>query len=122
MGRSGSATGDSVTRAGRAQVVHESERTRVTRLFTPDGSMIRKEPRGPGAERLLRHEMDICDRLSGVGGVPHTAQVQLYPGSILFEDVHGASLADVPAPLEVGELTRLAIGLARVVADMHARG
>ena len=47
---------------------------------------------------------------------------QLYPGSILFEDVHGVSLADVPTPLEIGELTRLALGLARVVADMHGRG
>ena len=122
MGRSGTATDDSVTRAVRTQVVHESERTRVTRLFTQDGSMIRKEPRGPGAEKRLRHEMEICDRLSGVGGVSHTARAQLYPGSILFADVHGVPLADVPTPLEIGELTRLALALARVVADMHGRG
>ena len=32
----------------RAEVVHESERTRVSRLFLPGGTVIRKEPLGPG--------------------------------------------------------------------------
>ena len=35
----------------RAEVVHESARTRVIRLFLPGGTVIRKEPLGPEAER-----------------------------------------------------------------------
>jgi len=34
----------------RAEVVHESERTRVTRLFFPGRTVIRKEPLGPDGE------------------------------------------------------------------------
>jgi hypothetical protein len=48
---------------GRAEIVHESERTRVTRLFFPGGTVIRKEPLGPGAERRLRHERAILERV-----------------------------------------------------------
>ncbi len=34
----------------RAEIVHCSERTRVTRLFLPGRAVIRKEPLGPDAE------------------------------------------------------------------------
>ena len=37
----------------RAEVVHESARTRVSRLFLPGGTVIRKEPLGPDAERRV---------------------------------------------------------------------
>ena len=50
----------------RAEVVHESERTRVTRLFLAERAVIRKEPLGPDAERRLRHEAAILDRLRTV--------------------------------------------------------
>ena len=50
----------------RAEVVHESERTRVTRLFLPEGAVIRKEPLGPGTERRLGHEAAVLGRLLGV--------------------------------------------------------
>ncbi len=33
----------------RTEIVHESERTRVTRLVLADGTVIRKEPLGPDA-------------------------------------------------------------------------
>jgi hypothetical protein len=41
----------------RAEVVHSSERTRITRLFFPGRAVIRKEPLGPDAERRVRHEV-----------------------------------------------------------------
>ena len=50
----------------RAEIVHESERTRVTRLFLPGRTVIRKEPLGPDAERRLRHEVAMLERLRGV--------------------------------------------------------
>ena len=53
----------------RAEVVHESERTRVTRLFLSGRTVIRKQPLGPDAERRIRHETSILERLRGVAGV-----------------------------------------------------
>jgi serine/threonine protein kinase len=40
----------------RAEVLHESETMRVTRLFLPGRTVIRKEPLEPDAQRRLRHE------------------------------------------------------------------
>ena len=51
------------------EVLHESERTRVTRLFLPGGTVIRKQPLGAGAPRRLRHELGMLGRLRGVLGV-----------------------------------------------------
>jgi hypothetical protein len=53
----------------RAEVVHESGRTRITRLFLPGRTVIRKEPVGPGAARRLAHEAAMLERLRGVEGV-----------------------------------------------------
>ena len=36
----------------RVEVVHQSEHTRVSRLFLPEGTVICKEPLGPDAERI----------------------------------------------------------------------
>jgi hypothetical protein len=52
----------------RAKVVHESERTRVTRLFAAGRSAIRKEPLGADAERRLRHEVAMLEQLNGLAG------------------------------------------------------
>jgi hypothetical protein len=54
----------------RAETVHESERTRITRIFLPGRTVIRKEPLGPDAERRLRHEAAMLERLRGVKGWP----------------------------------------------------
>jgi hypothetical protein len=48
--------------------VHSSERTRITRLFLPGRTVIRKEPLGPDAERRVFHEAAILERLLGVAG------------------------------------------------------
>ena len=106
----------------RAEVVHESARSRVTRLFLPEGTVIRKEPLGLDADRWLRHEAAILGRLRGIKGVAQLAQARRYPGSIILADAGGASLAGAATPLAAGELAGLALGLARAVAGMHRAG
>ena len=105
----------------RAELVHQSDRTRVTRLFLPGRTVIRKEPLGPDAERRLRHETAMLERLRGVEGVAQLAEAP-YPGSVVLADVGGASLAGLAKPLAVDDLIGLAAGLARAVAGMHRRG
>ena len=106
----------------RAEAVHESARTRVTRLFLREGTVIRKEPLGPDADRRLRHETAILERLRGIEGVAQLAQAPRYPGSIVLADAGGASLAGVATPLAASELAGLGLGLARAVAGMHRAG
>jgi signal transduction histidine kinase len=106
----------------RAEVVHHSERTRVTRLFLPEGTVICKEPLGPDAERRARHEAVMLERLRGVAGVAQLADAPPDPGSVLLADAGQVSLAEVAKPVPAGELARVAAGLARAVAGMHARG
>jgi signal transduction histidine kinase len=103
-------------------MVHESARTRVTRLFLREGTVIRKEPLGLDADRRLRHEVAVLQRMRGVEGVAQLAQAPRYPGSIVVADAGRVSLADMATPLAAGELTRLGLGLARAVAGMHQAG
>ncbi len=105
----------------RVEMVHQSSRTRVTRLFLAGRTVIRKEPLGPGAERRLLHEAAMLKRLRGVVGVAQLAEVPQQPGSIELEDTGGTSLASQAKPLAADDLTRLAAGLARAVAGMHRR-
>ena len=105
----------------RAEIVHQSARTRVTRLFFPGQTVIRKEPLGLDAERRLRHEAAMLERLHGVAGVAQLAAPR-YPGSIVLADAGGTSLADRAGPLPAGELTGLAVALAQAVAGMHRLG
>ena len=106
----------------RVEVVHESERTRVTRLFLSVGTVIRKEPLGLDAQRRLRHEIGILQRLRGVSGVAQVLDEPRYPGSIVLADAGGTSLASLAKPLAVDELIALAVELAGAVAGMHRRG
>jgi predicted ATPase/signal transduction histidine kinase len=106
----------------RAGILHESERTRVTRLVFAGRSVIRKEPLGPDAQRRLRHELAILERLRGVEGVAQLVEMRRCPGSIVLEDVGGTSLAGLAKPLAVDDLIGLAVELARAVAGMHQRG
>src|SRR6202012_4766295 len=91
----------------RAEVVHSSERTRITRLFLPGRTVIRKEPLGPDAERRARHETAMLERLRGVAGVAQLAAAPRYPGSVVLEDAGEASLAGLTTPLPAGELAGL---------------
>jgi serine/threonine protein kinase len=106
----------------RAEVVHHSERTRITRLFLPEGTVVRKEPLGPDAERRARHEAAMLERLRGVPGVVQLADAPRQPGSVMLADAGEVSLAGVARPLPGGELAGVAAGLAAAVAGMHAAG
>src|ERR1700758_4871162 len=88
----------------RAEIVHCSERTRVTRLFLPGRTVIRKEPLGPDADRRVRHEVAMLERLPGVAGAAQLAQTPRYPGSVVLEDAGEASLAGMTGPLPAVDL------------------
>jgi signal transduction histidine kinase len=105
-----------------AEVVHESERTRVTRLLRAGGTVIRKEPLGPGAEGRARHEEAMLERLRGVPGVAQLVDGPRYAGSLVLADAGQESLAGREEPLAASDLTGLAVPLARAVAGMHRRG
>ena len=106
----------------RAEVLHESEHTRVTRLVFAQGTVVRKEPLGPDAQRRLRHEVAVLERLRGVDGLAQLVEAPRYPGSIVMADAGGVSLAGLAKPLPVDELIGPAVELARAVAGMHRRG
>jgi predicted ATPase/signal transduction histidine kinase len=106
----------------RAEIVHSSERARITRLFLAGRTVIRKEPLGTDAERRVRHEVAVLERLLGVAGVAQLAEAPRYAGSVVLEDAGAASLAGLPEPLPAVELAGLGLGLARAVAGMHERG
>src|SRR5271165_7161856 len=83
----------------RAEIVHENERIRVTRVFLSGRTVIRKEPLGPDAARRLQHEVTVLERLRGVIGVAQVLDEPRYPGSLTLVDAGQASLAQVVRPL-----------------------
>jgi predicted ATPase/signal transduction histidine kinase len=105
-----------------AILLYESPHTRVTWLPMPGGAVVRKEPLGPDAQRRLRHEVAILERLRGVDGVAQLVEAPRYPDSITLADAGETTLAGLAKPLDVDELIRLAGKLARAVAGMHRRG
>jgi signal transduction histidine kinase/tetratricopeptide (TPR) repeat protein len=106
----------------RAELVRETPRSRVTRLFVAGRAVIRKERLGSEAHRRLRHEAALLERLRGVAGVPLLLTAPRYPESITLADAGTTSLAEAAKPLAFDDLTRLATALAQAVAAMHARG
>jgi hypothetical protein len=106
----------------RAEVLHASDRTRVTRLFLPGRTVIRKQPLGPDAQPRLRHELAMLEQLRGVRGVVQLADAPRYEDSIVLADVAGTSLVDVPKPLAVDDVVALALQLARAIGEVHRRG
>jgi len=105
-----------------AETLHESERTRVVRLFLPGRTVISKEPLGPDAEHRQRHEVAMLERLRGVTGVAQLVKAPWSPGSVMLADVDGTSLAGLGKPLAVDDLIELAVKLVRAVAGMHQHG
>ncbi len=103
------------------EVVHESKRTRVTRLFFPDQTVIRKEPLGPDAERRVAHETAMLGRLRGVAGLAQLTESPRYPGSVVLADAGRTALAELAKPVAADDLIGLGLGLARAVAGMHRR-
>ncbi|MDG6102185.1 AAA family ATPase [Dactylosporangium aurantiacum] len=103
--------------------MHESERTRVTRLYVAGRPVVCKEPLGPDAESRLRHETAILERLRGVVGVPQLVEAPQHLGAaVVVHDVDGVSLAERATPLPVDDLVSVGVGVARVVAEVHRRG
>src|SRR6201997_972421 len=106
----------------RAEIVRESRQSRVTRLFPAAGTVIRKALLGPEAQRRLRHEVAVLERLRGVVGVAQVLDAPRYPGSITLVDAGPVSLAEGGKPLGLDDLIDLAAALAQAVAGMHGRG
>jgi predicted ATPase/signal transduction histidine kinase len=104
-----------------AEIVHESGRTRITRLVLPGGPVIRKEPLGPDGDLRLRHELAMLGRLRGLAGIAQLARAPRYQGSVVLAEAGHASLAGAAKPLPADELAILAERLGRAVAGMHRR-
>ena len=116
-------TGCDAPVAVRVDLLHESGRTRVSRVYLPAGTVIRKEPLGPGAAGRLRHETEMLRRLSDVGGVARLASGgPPMRDSILLTDVGGSAVSERPAPWDPAEVVELAEQLARALAGIHRRG
>src|ERR1700756_4707393 len=105
-----------------AEIVHESGRTRITRLVLPGGTVIRKEPLGPDGERRARHEVAMLERVRGTTGIAQLAGAPRYRGAVMLADAGGVSLAAAAKPMAADEVAWLAVTLARAVAGMHRRG
>ena len=106
------------------EVLYASERTRVVRVRSADGSrsVIRKQPLGSGAADRLRREMSVLRRLDGVEGTPQLAPGTADDGALVLVDTPGRTLATFPAPWQVVPLLDLACGLAGSLAAVHRRG
>src|SRR3954469_1200707 len=113
---------ESTDRLTRTELLRGHGRTRVTRLFFGNRTLIRKEPLGSDAEARLAHEAAILERLRGLDGVAQLLDAPQYPGSIVLEDAGEASLAGLAKPFGADALIQLATRLSRAVAAMHARG
>ena len=91
-------------------MLHQSDRARIARVRLPGLVVVRKEPLGPDAERRVRHELAILERLLGLEGVAQLvdAPSARSDGSIVLADAGDATLRDLPKPLAVDELLTLA--------------
>src|ERR1700759_5052907 len=106
---------------GRAEIIHHSSRTRVTRLSINGRTVVRKEPLGHDAEHRLQHETAMLERLHGIAGIAQLAPGPRYPDSIVLADAGAVNLAELAEPLAAADLIDLAARLARALADMHRR-
>jgi diguanylate cyclase (GGDEF)-like protein len=115
------------TATSRAELLYESERTRVTRVFLPSSeTVIVKLPRGADAARRQRHEIAELRRLAGVAGAAQLADDRATaaansPEAIVLTDTGGATLAQRAMPLPPDELAGLAWQLAQALAALHSR-
>jgi serine/threonine protein kinase len=103
------------------ELVHESERSRLTRVSLHGRTVIGKERLGPDAERASLHEASLLGRLRGVVGVAQLVDAPQEPGSIVLADAGERTEAEAEKPLGVEELIRLAEALTEAVAEMHRR-
>ena len=103
------------------EVLHAPDRTRITRLSFDGRSVVLKEPLGPDAERRLRQELAMLNRVRGIPGIAQLLEEPRYPRSISLADVGDTSLAGLATPLDAAVLIRLGSALAQAVAAIHRR-
>ena len=119
------ATGGSTGVDAGEGVLYESDRTRVTRVRSPEGTgtLIRKEALGADAAERRRHERAILERLAGLAGVPALVHRE-NDEAIVSADEGGVSLETVltAGPLDPVEALDLALDLATILAAVHRRG
>ncbi|MCA9605608.1 MAG: AAA family ATPase, partial [Myxococcales bacterium] len=115
--------------SGSPDVVYEGRRTRVLRVREPDGaSVIVKQTRSPWPTaheiQRLRREHDLLALIDGQGA-PRPIGFSTTPTLALrIEDLGGESLDHQLASLRASPRRALevALGLARALAEVHARG
>ncbi|HET9518537.1 MAG TPA: AAA family ATPase [Actinoplanes sp.] len=108
---------------GRAVILHEGPRNRVSRLPVAGRTVICKEALRSDAAGRVRHEMAMLHRLKGLAGIAQLADgIPGPPGSLLLADVGGVNLAQVAKPIAIEDLVACSVALARATAGMHARG
>ena len=116
------------TSPGPGLVLHDSRRTRVSRLPAGDvGGVIWKEALGPGAVERIAQETAILGRLAAVPGVPRLVDTEGCGTGFAMSDSAGVSLAGVigegiRSRCDVVELVDFALGLARVLVGVHQAG
>ena len=97
----------------------------MRRVWLPDaaGSVICKEPLGPGSVARAEREVGILRRLAGVTGVPQLATVT-QPGTVVVVDDGGVPLMEAvrAQPLDASSIPALACDLASIVGAMHRNG
>ncbi|BEL04721.1 AAA family ATPase [Actinoplanes sichuanensis] len=107
------------------EVLYESDRTRVARVRSADGTevVIRKDVFGADAAGRRRHERAILERLAGVVGVPDLV-CRDGDEAIVCADVAGAGLdtALAAGPLDPVDAVEVAVVLAGILAEVHRRG
>src|SRR5688572_417881 len=111
---SGSPAGDPLPAGTRGEVLHSSERARVTRLFLPGGhTVVVKEPLGDDAPRRARHETAILRRLRGTEGIAQLADGPVVPDAVVMQDAGGVTLDRRPMPVPVADVIAIGAELAR---------
>ncbi|EXJ13963.1 diguanylate cyclase domain-containing protein [Imhoffiella purpurea] len=105
-------------------VLFESDRTLVSRIATPTGSVVRKEMRGPGWSARRRHERSILHRLADVEGVPRLIDATDDPNAILLEDSGGLALAEFARSrsMDIEDLLPFIEDLTEILASIHRQG
>jgi hypothetical protein len=91
------ASGD-VSQLTQIEVLRQTARARIARFRLPGLVVIRKEPLGPDAERRVRHEIAMLERLRGLEGVAQLvdAPSARSESSIVLADAGAATLRDCP--------------------------
>jgi hypothetical protein len=78
-----------------AEVLHATQRTRVTRLSFGGRTVVLKEPLGPDAQQRVRHEVAMLTRLRGIPGIAQLVEEPRYPRSISLADAGTTDLRAV---------------------------